>query len=198
VAFNLLGRRNASLWFAYSQQAHWQAYNSDISSPFRDTNHEPEAFLSLQNKTSLLGIKPTLIRYGVIHQSNGQIEPISRSWNRIYADFVFEKADTVISFKPWYRLPEATAEDDNPNIERYLGYAELTAVHVFDDYSIDLLLRNNLRKDNKGTFQLGFSFPAWGKMRGYVQYFNGYGQSLLDYNNKTQSIGLGVMLTNWL
>ncbi|MCZ2723184.1 phospholipase A [Marinomonas sp. 15G1-11] len=196
VSTNVLNT-NTSLWFAYTQQAYWQAYNSEISAPFRDTNHEPEVFLLYQVKEAG-GFTPKYVSFGINHQSNGRVEPFSRSWNRIFAEFLFEHENTVLSIKPWYRLPESREDDDNPNIEKYLGYGELNLVHVIDDYSIDLMLRNNLRTDNKGAIQLGFTFPAWGKIRGYVQYFNGYGQSLLDYNNKTQSLGIGVTLTDWL
>ncbi|GGN17741.1 MULTISPECIES: phospholipase A [Marinomonas] len=198
VVYDVVGR-NTSLWFAYTQQAYWQAYNSHISAPFRDTNHEPEVFIVTKPKQGLLGIKPSYITYGFNHQSNGQSGDLSRSWNRFYVDFLFETEDTAFSIKPWYRMPESADIDDNPNIENYYGYGELNIIHVIDDYSIDVMLRNNLKSsDNRGALQVGFTFPLWGKSRGYIQYFNGYGQSLLDYNHQTQSIGVGIMLTNWL
>ncbi|WP_409419786.1 phospholipase A [Marinomonas sp. RS-M-Aa-14] len=198
VVYDVVGR-DTSLWFAYTQQAYWQAYNSHISAPFRDTNHEPEAFIVTKPKHGFLGIKPSYISYGFNHQSNGQSGDLSRSWNRFYVDFLFETGDTAFSIKPWYRIPESADIDDNPNIENYYGYGELNIIHVIDDYSIDVMLRNNLKSsDNRGALQVGFTFPLWGKSRGYIQYFNGYGQSLLDYNHQTQSIGVGIMLTNWL
>lgn len=197
VGYDVVGR-NSSLWFAYTQQAFWQAYNSDISAPFRDTNHEPEVFVVDKPKSGFLGVKPSYIAYGFNHQSNGQSGDLSRSWNRFYVDFLFERENTAFSFKPWYRIPESS-NDDNPNIERYYGYGEVNIIHIIDDYSIDIMLRNNLKiSENKGAFQVGFNFPLWGRTRGYIQYFNGYGQSLLDYNHHTQSLGMGIMLTNWL
>lgn len=198
VAYDVVGK-NSSLWFAYTQQAYWQAYNSTISAPFRDTNHEPEAFIITKPKHGFIGINPDYISYGFVHQSNGQSNELSRSWNRFYVDLLFEHGDTAFSFKPWYRIPESSEVDDNPNIEDYYGYGEFNLIHVIDDYSIDIMLRNNLKSsDNKGAIQVGFNFPLWGKSRGYIQYFNGYGQSLLDYNHQTQSLGIGIMLTNWL
>lgn len=198
VAYDVVGR-NSSLWFAYTQQAYWQAYNSSISAPFRDTNHEPEAFIVTKPKHGFLGINPDYVSYGFVHQSNGQSNELSRSWNRFYVDFLFEHGDTAFSIKPWYRIPESSKVDDNPNIENYYGYGEFNIIHVIDDYTIDVMLRNNLKSsDNRGAIQVGFTFPLWGKSRGYIQYFNGYGQSLLDYNHQTQSLGIGIMLTNWL
>ncbi|MBJ7555686.1 phospholipase A [Marinomonas spartinae] len=198
VLYDVVGK-NSSLWVAYTQLSYWQAYNSSISAPFRDTNYEPEMFLMTEPKKGLFGIKPTYVSYGIVHQSNGQSTALSRSWNRIYVNFLFQTENTVYSIKPWYRIPENAADDDNPDIEKYLGYGELTMVHTIDDYTFDMTLRNNLRTSgNKGSVQLGFTFPLWGKSRGYIQYFNGYGDSLLDYNHSSQTLGVGIMLSSWL
>ncbi|WP_067096584.1 phospholipase A [Marinomonas atlantica] len=198
VAKGVLGR-NSKLWFAYTQQSYWQAYNREISAPFRDTSYEPEAFIATEPNFSFLGSELKRINYGIQHQSNGRSDPFSRSWNRVYADFIFERNNTVVSFKPWYRIPESDEDDDNPNITDYMGHGELTIVHVDNDVTYDLILRNNLNfSDNRGAVQLGVSFPMWGKARGYAQYFEGYGQSLLDYDNYTRSFGVGIMLSNWL
>ncbi|WKE66236.1 phospholipase A [Gallaecimonas kandeliae] len=198
LAFNLFGGKN-SIWMAYSQQSFWQAYNSGLSSPFRETNYEPEVFMAFDVSHDWFGIKPKYVTLGLIHQSNGRSDPYSRSWNRAYLDLIFEAGNAVFQVKPWYRIPEARSDDNNPDIEKYLGYGELTGVYVMGNTSLDFMLRNNLRSNgNKGALQLGFTFPLWGKLRGYVQYFNGYGESLIDYNHSTQSLGLGIMLTNWL
>jgi phospholipase A1 len=61
------------------------------------------------------------------------------------------------------------------------------------------MFRNNLRTSgNKGAIELGWSFPLYRKLKGYVQYFNGYGQSILDYNDAANTIGVGLALTDFL
>lgn len=57
--------------------------------------------------------------------------------------------------------------------------------------------RENFAKHH-GAIELGFTFPLWGKLRGYAQYTSGYGESLIDYNHNQQRIGLGIALTNLL
>ena len=186
------------LSFGYTQQSHWQAYNGNYSSPFRENNYEPEILLSFPSEYSFAKFRGRLITLTLNHQSNGGAEPLSRSWNRVMLDFVLEREGTYISFKPWWRIPEDVAEDDNPDIEDYLGNFELRALRKFSDHSVGLMLRNNLQSDNKGAIQIDYTFPLNKRLQGYVQLFNGHGESLIDYNHYGRSIGIGVMLTNWL
>jgi phospholipase A1 len=136
VAKNVLFN-NSRLFFAYTNLSFWQAYNSRISSPFRETNHEPEVFLLIPQHRSFLGWDHHLITIGFNHQSNGQTGTLSRSWNRIYTNFVFERKNLVLSIKPWYRIPETgkkdindAAGDDNPDIEHFMGHGELRALYT--------------------------------------------------------------------
>jgi phospholipase A1 len=64
-------RKNGDLYFAYTQLAMWQLYNRDISSPFRETNYEPEAFLAFDTAWNIFGFKNRFFLFGVAHQSNG-------------------------------------------------------------------------------------------------------------------------------
>ena len=89
---NLFNKRsNGDLFFVYTQLAMWQLYNKDISSPFRDTNYEPEFFLSFDNDWKIFCFTNRINAFGFAHQSNGRTEPVSRSWNRVYAGFILRK-----------------------------------------------------------------------------------------------------------
>jgi phospholipase A1 len=189
---------HADLWFAYTQQSFWQVYNARNSRPFRETNYEPEAMLLFPTNYSLLGLKGRFINLGLLHQSDGQSGSLSRSWNRIYAQFAFERGDFALLVRPWYRLPEHAPSDDNPDIQDYMGHGDLVAVYKRGDQTFSILLRNFLRSDYRGTVELGYSFPLAGRLKGYLQLFNGYGQSLLDYNHNQTTIGIGLMLTDWM
>ncbi|MCA0894312.1 phospholipase A [Microbulbifer agarilyticus] len=180
--------------FAYTNRSFWQAYNSDDSAPFRETNHEPELIMTWLNDWTLFGMQNVANQLAVNHQSNGRSEPLSRSWNRIYANFVFEKNDYYLAFKPWYRIKEDREEDDNPDLEFYLGHFELTGGFEKGAHNVSLMLRNNLRSDNKGAAELRWSFPMGRRVRGYVKYFNGFGESLIDYDESVQTLGIGFEL----
>ena len=190
---------NGTLYIAYSQLALWQAYNSKTSAPFREINFEPEIFLSFNTGYELLGVTSQLMTVGFSHQSNGRSQPLSRSWNRITASLPFNSADTYVTLKPWFRIPENRQDDDNPGMEKYYGYGELQVLQKIKEHTLTLMLRNNLRSSgNKGAVQVDWSFPLHKKLKGYIQYFNGYGESLVDYNHSNNRIGIGLMLTDWL
>jgi phospholipase A1 len=191
---------DADLYAAYTNLSYWQAYNRDISSPFRETNHEPELFLIVPDvwpdDWQLHGWRNAMMRFGVVHQSNGQSGYLSRSWNRIYANFLFEKKNLLVGIKPWYRIPEDN--DDNPYIDDYLGRYEIYGFYKKRSQTFSLMLRNLFDGDDRDTMQIDWSFPLYGRWRGYLQYFYGYGESLIDYDAKTHRLGFGLQLTDWL
>ncbi len=190
---------NGDLYFAYTQLALWQIYNTDLSSPFRDTNYEPEFFLSFDTDFRFAGLTNRYIQIGLVHQSNGRSDPISRSWNRVYLNFIAEHKNLVVSFKPWYRLPEDDIDDDNPDIDDFYGNAEFGIAYKRRRQVFAVMLRNNFdTDDNNGAIEISWDFPLSGKLRGYVQYFNGYGETLLDYNRSVNRIGFGVAMSSWL
>lgn len=198
---------NWDIWFGYTQTAWWQLYNSAESAPFRDTNYSPEVFASYYSDVDILGFTLMETDIGFIHQSNGQSEILSRSWNRIYANFQFVKGNYMLQIKPWYRLPEEPKDDespnpdgdDNPNIERYLGYGDYRLVYKNDEHIYSIHLRNNLKfDDNKGSVELGWTFPLYDTAKLYIQYFNGYGESLLDYNHSSNRLSVGILLYDWI
>jgi phospholipase A1 len=190
---------NGDLHAAYTQVSFWQAYNRDESEGFRDTNYEPELFLLFDTDYDVFGLRNRGIRVGLVHQSNGRsADTVTRSWNRVYASFMLERGNFALGVRPWYRIPEPDDEDENPDIDAYLGYGEVRAVYTWQHQVFSAMLRNNMRSDNRGAVELGWSFPIGERLSAYVQYFNGYGESLLDYNVSNERIGVGVMLSDWL
>ena len=189
------------LYAAYTNRSFWQVYNSDISSPFRETNHEPEGWLQFTPNWEIFGFKNSANLFGIVHQSNGRGGVLSRSWNRLYANFIIERGSFALSFKPWYRLPEEEENDDNPDITDYLGHYQLRGAYKWKEHVFSMMSRNNLESGfTNGAVELSWSFPLWHYpyLKGYVQYFTGYGESLIDYDQYVNRIGIGVALTDWL
>jgi len=189
---------SATLYAAYTNQSYWQAYNDDNSRPFRETNHEPELFFAIQNDWQWAGFTNRLIFFGISHQSNGQSGSLSRSWNRLYADFIFERGDFYLSIKPWLRITAADMQDDNPDIADYMGNGEARLVYAAKKHTVSLMLRNNLQADNRGAVELNWSFPMSRRAKWFIQYFDGYGESLIDYDARVKRLGVGIALTDWL
>ena len=198
------------LWLAYTQQSYWQVFNAPLSRPFLETDYQPEVILAFRpqlffGKTpSYQGIEWQLLNVGFVHQSNGQSDPLSRSWNRVYAQFGFEKnpnsdGDLAVLVRPWYRIKEQSSKDDNPDINRFFGYGDLTAVYRNGPVLLSLMGRGNLRT-GKGAGQLDFAFPLCFckgpdtfPLKGFVQVFSGYGERLIDYNWRQTTISVGFM-----
>ncbi len=194
---DILGK-DMDLWFGYTQKSFWQLYNMDDSAPFRETNYEPELLLNFRTNYKLLGLKGRIINVGFNHQSNGRSEPLSRSWNRIVGNMGFERGDFTLLLKAWYRIPESSKDDDNPDISDYMGPGEIWGYYLWKNNRFGVMLRNNFKTDkNRGALQLEWSFPLSEKISGYIQYFRGYGESLLDYDHDVNRISIGLILVDW-
>jgi len=185
----------------YTVRSYWQVYNKDLSAFFRETNYSPEVWAQIHNDWSFWGIENTMNGFGFVHQSNGRNDPISRSWNRIFATFVFEKDNLVFHIKPWYRIPEDDEDDDNSDLTDYMGHCEIVAAYKWHRHTFAVMSRNNLESGfDKGAVEATWSFPLgnYKYLKGYVQGFTGYGQSLIDYDSNETSIGIGFAITDVL
>lgn len=190
---------NDRLFLGYTNHSLWQIYNRETSAPFRETNHQPELIWSFTNDWEILGFRNVLNEISLNHQSNGQSGVLSRSWNRVMFNSVFEGKNFSFALNPWYRLPERESRypgdpggDDNPDITHYMGNFQFTGAYKYNKNIFSIDLRNNLEGDNRGAIELGWTFPLLSTVRGYMTYFNGYGHSLIDYNVNQQVVGLGV------
>ncbi|MFT6301631.1 MAG: phospholipase A1 [Granulosicoccus sp.] len=192
---------NDSLSVGITLEAWWQLYSSDLSSPFRETNYQPEIFYLVPLLWGPFGGN-TAAMVGFEHQSNGLVPGLSRSWNRLYATLIYERGAFVAHVRPWYRLPEDAKEevgdaegDDNPDILDFMGHGEVGMSWRKYQKEYAVRIRGN-PSTKKGAITIGMTFPLFAKFRGFVQYFNGYGDSLIDYDHHQQRLGLGVALTS--
>lgn len=189
------------LWLGYTQLSHWQLYNDEESEPFRETNHEPEFILVFPTDYKILGYTGRMLSLSLNHQSNGREEPLSRSWNRVIFTVGLDRPDWAILVRPWLRLPERSdEEDENPGILDYIGRGEVLLVHRrSNSHQVSANFRHSFNDGEKsrGSVNLNWSYPCFDRLRCHAQLFDGYGETLIDYNHRTTSVGIGVALLEW-
>ena len=193
---------NEKYYLAYSHLAFWQIYTD--SSPFRETNYSPEAFVvfPIKDANSLFQLRN--IKLGLGHISNGQGETHgaqyeyhyqdpdnqSRSLNFIYTEFTLQHNSIITSLKLWYRLPEDIAADDNPDYTDYTGNAEINLNYFYKQHKFALMGRYNI-STNYGAAKLTYSYPLIKDVYFFSKIFHGYGESLIDYNNELTKVAVG-------
>ena len=191
------------LYFAYSQTSIWAIGSS--SKPFYDSSYRPSLFFLDEDvslwpfrKWSRLGFQA-----GIEHESNGKDGTASRSIiiGYVRPTFALPFGDRYfVSISP--KIYGYVEKEDNPDIPYYRGYSDvLVKVGETDGIQLATTLRKGTGQDPYSV-QLDLSYPlktaTLGNFGGYLhlQYFNGYGESLIDYNRKVRSqFRIGLMIT---
>jgi outer membrane phospholipase A len=179
-----------NLYFGYTQFSIWDLQAP--SAPFRDTNYRPSVFYFLPD----LGfannvISRTSVTTGLEHESNGQDGAKSRSLNIAFIqpsisfgnlnDYHLTVAPKVYTY--------VGSLSDNPDIADYRGNVDLRlSFGKPDGVEFSTLLRKG-RKGNAGSADNQLSYPLAHLIPGtagylFANYFYGYGESLLNYNQK--------------
>lgn len=188
------------LWVAFTQQAMWQIYSRAESKPFRNIDYQPEAIYVLPApeglRDLLFGWRWRYTQLGVAHQSNGQSDPLSRSWNRVYLGAGIERGDWSLTARVNQRLKESISTDNNPDLVRYRGRAEFQLNWSRGLHTASMLYRSTLKSVRYGAIQAEWTYPIFEEhpngLRWFVQAFSGYGETLTDYNFRQSSLGVGV------
>lgn len=189
--------RKWDILLAYTHHAWWQVYNTQWSRPFRETNYMPEIFGRYYDNSleKVLGFNLLAIDGGYVHQSNGQIQILSRSWDRLFVRSYFQHNYFNMVLSGWYRLPEKKEVDDNRGIVDYMGYGELELIKNFGVHRAYFkmpILAEHFSYDVK------YSYPIEKGLRWYFSFQKGYGHSLIEYNRSTERLGGGFMLENFI
>lgn len=194
-----LYKNKGDIWVAYTQSSRWQVYNKDLSRPFRETNFEPEVMAVVPVNYRILGVRVRMLSAGLNHQSNGSTDPYSRSWNRVIGQVGLERGRCTVLLRPWWRFPEGGG-DDNPGMTGLLGNGEVIFIYQHRSHVISAQVRSAFvdAPFRGGSLQGDWSFTISGHLKAHLQVFHGNGESLLDYDHRQTTIGLGVSLLDWL
>jgi outer membrane phospholipase A len=191
-----------NLYFGYTQFSIWDLQAP--SSPFRDTNYRPSLFYFLPD----LGVSNSFISRislatGLEHESNGQDGVKSRSLNIAFVEpsVSFGKLNDyhlTVAPKIYTYLGPLS---DNPDIADYRGNVDLKiSFGKPDGIGFSTLLRKG-RHGNAGSADNQLSYPLSRLIPGtagylFANYFYGYGESLLNYNEKiTPQLRVGFALS---
>jgi phospholipase A1 len=194
-----------SVWIAYSQQSYWQLFTPALSRPFRSTDHEPEIMYVRPVQSAKPGEwRLRVAGVGLVHQSNGQSLPLSRSWNRAYLMAAGERDNWQLAGRLWRRMDES-GSDDNPRISDFIGRGELIARWQANRENLFAVTgRHALRSDGHGSVRLEWfrtlADTGWGVPSGlrlHTQLFTGYGDTLIDYNKRRTVFSVGFSLVEW-
>jgi len=193
-----------SLMLGYSQKSFWQIFDEMDSRPFRENNYNPEVFLYIHRISNFDTIR---FKLGLLeHESNGREKgPYTRSWNRSYIEPVYSDEKLKVQLKIWNQWDEKLCSnneqysvecDENPEIVNFYGHGELRVKYVDPEWKqlkIGVMTRRNFGQE-KGAIQIDVSLNVFKQdLFLYFQYWNGYGESLIDYNVHITKHGLGFM-----
>ena len=184
------------LLFSYTHHAWWQLYNGAWSRPFRETNYTPEIFIRQIDPNSnydIFGLKALGYDLGYVHESNGQIQILSRSWNRLFARAYLVSDQAALILNAWMKTPE-TSSDDNADIQIYKGLGSIEFQKTFGPHTVEV----EFPMAAKPGVELRYSYPWKEGLRWFVDIKYGYGQSLIEYDIETKRIALGFTLENFL
>jgi outer membrane phospholipase A len=187
----------SGIYFGYTQTSSWDLAGN--SQPFRDTSYRPSFFWQMEPGGA--GLKPLQLRMGYEHESNGKDGIASRSIDMLFVRPIWRKEfanGSAFAFIP--KIYGYLDKGDNPDIQRYRGYVDWGFRYGYEDgWLLTSQLRRGTANHGSAQFDLSVPFrtPVFTRMGGFLnfQIFSGYGETLLDYNVKSDTqFRIGVSL----
>ena len=194
VAKKVLGM--ADIYAAYTNRSFWQFFDDKDSIPFRETNHEPELWAELETDIDVFDFNLHKVLMGINHQSNGQSGLLSRGWNRLFVQGLLQNENGFIGFKTWQQFDENDEFDNSFDYTKYLGDYELELGYRSNKHTYGITVRNGYKINQFGSYKLDYTYPLTKKIKGYVQFHRGYGDSLIDLDYFSNKIGIGIVLAD--
>jgi len=180
---------NSAFVAAYTQKSLWQAGNNETSAPFRETNYQPQLFIAHENRYPIFNH----FELGYKHQSNGKSAELSRGWDRIYLSLENLNGKMEFGVEGAY---VAAYEKNNSDIKDYIApYSGWFKLYV-PTGELKLNVNHNF-ESNRSGIQLGYSHYLNDYLSAYFQIWNGYGETLIDYNYSQTRVGVGFSLIPW-
>jgi len=179
-------------YLLYTQKAFWDIYAN--SKPFSELNFNPG--IAVVRPFYLKGKRLTYASISLEHESNGRDSIYSKTWNY----FAFSLKSQVsprwmVGLRGWIPMVD---KEDNPDLIKYVGYGEASATYQIKPgrWTADLIFRKGSGVLNYGSFQSHLNFKPYKKENYYItlQWFVGYTESLIDYQQHKSMLRLGFVL----
>lgn len=180
------------LYLFYSQKCFWNVLENSM--PMTDLNFNPGIGITkpLYVKNRYIG-KATLM---IEHESNGRDSIQSRSWNKISlaANVMIDKC-LLVHGKIWLPIVDGM---NNKDILHYCGIYQ-AGVQIFSPnqrFSGSVMLTKRLGKffNYNTVIELSYRFFKRDNQYFFLQYYNGYGEGLLEYNKFHNQIRVGIVI----
>ena len=183
---------NTYLFLMYTQKCFWNVFQNSM--PMRDLNFNPGIGLAkpLFVKDRYIG-KVTLL---VEHESDGRDSIFSRSWNRISlgASIIIDEW-LMIHGKVWIPIIDGM---NNKDILNYCGIWQsglaVTTPNKRFGWALTLVKRKGWNLNFNTIFEFNWLVSSKANQSLFVQYYNGYGENLLDYNQFHSRLRVGIVI----
>jgi len=189
------------LQLAYTQRSLWDIEVE--SGPFYDTSYMPDLFIESLEPPDTRGGGFSFLGWGMgyRHESNGKDGDDSRAINIAYARAIFGFGTP----DAWYLgvAPEVWeylgSTGNMPDVEDYRGHSKVYLVVGYGSGpSLSWTITpgdgfDHVTHELGGSIPVGLSKLDFGCFI-YVQYFDGYTESILDYRHYSQSLRVGISL----
>lgn len=183
---------NTYLFLFYTQKCMWNVFEESM--PMRDLNFNPGIGLAkhLFVKNRYVG-KLTLL---VEHESNGRDGADSRSWNKIsLACNVFIDPNFMIHGKAWIPIVDG---QNNKDILDYCGIYQTGFTYTTPNkrfgFALTLVKRRGWNLNYNSIWEINYRLFKKENQFLFLQYYNGYGENLLDYNKFHSRLRVGIVI----
>lgn len=180
------------LFLAYTQQVAWDVFKNSM--PMHDFTFNPGIGIGkpLFARGRFLG-KATLM---LEHMSNGRDSIQSRSWNRVAlgASIMIDE-QIVVDGKFWVPIVDG---ENNKDIIKYVGLFQGGVTFYSRNHrlggSVHIVKRGNWKLDFNTTVDLFWRPWKAANQYFFLQWYNGYGETLLDYNKFHNRVRVGIVI----
>ena len=180
------------LYLFYTQKVFWNVLQESL--PMTDLNFNPGLGLTkpLFVKDRYIG-KLTLL---LEHESNGRDGDESRSWNKVsLACNIFIDKQIMVHGKAWIPIVDSS---NNSDILHYCGLYQVGMQVMSRNQrftgSLTLVRRTGAFFNYNSILELAYRFNRRDNQYFFLQYYNGYGEGLLDYNKFHSQLRVGIVI----